>query len=60
MIRGPPQAPRFHGLILGTQHPLLLFVCFGPGFFVRLSFHVCVYIAGYFLTLSGVILGTNH
>lgn len=31
-----PSAPSFHGLILGTPHPFLLFVCFGPGFFVKL------------------------
>lgn len=27
---------------------------------VSLSFHVCVYIASYSLTLSGVTLGMNH
>lgn len=31
-----PSAPSFHGLILGPPHPVHLFVCLGPGFFVKL------------------------
>lgn len=53
-----PLALSFYDLILGTSYSFFPFFCFRPGLFVRVPFHVCIYI--YILTLSGVIMGMNH